>query len=69
MTRSIKIVKIGGNVINNPSKLKEFLKAFAALEGPKILVHGGGREATTLASRFAHTYSGAVCHSQSSHHA
>ncbi len=50
MTRSIKIVKIGGNVINNPSKLKEFLKAFAALEGPKILVHGGGREATTLAS-------------------
>ena len=38
----ITVVKIGGNVIDNPAAMKRFLKEFAALEGPKILVHGGG---------------------------
>ena len=37
----ITVVKIGGNVIDNPAAMKRFLKEFAALEGPKILVHGG----------------------------
>ncbi len=46
--RSIKVVKIGGNVINKPEKLDAFLADFARIEGPKILVHGGGREATRL---------------------
>ena len=36
----ITVVKIGGNVIDNPAAMKRFLKEFAALEGPKILVHG-----------------------------
>lgn len=31
--------------------MKRFLKEFAALEGPKILVHGGGKLATRLAER------------------
>lgn len=44
----IKVVKIGGNVIDNPEALGRFLDDFAALEGPKILVHGGGKEATRL---------------------
>ncbi len=44
----ISVVKIGGNVIDNPEALKSFLRDFAALEGPKILVHGGGKEATRL---------------------
>lgn len=48
MTRTIKVVKIGGNVVNNPSVLSRFLKDFSAIPGPKILVHGGGREATRL---------------------
>lgn len=47
----INIFKIGGNVINNPEKLREFLKDFASFEGKKILVHGGGKEATDLASK------------------
>ena len=47
----ITVVKIGGNVIDNPAALKRFLKEFAALEGPKILVHGGGKLATRLAER------------------
>ena len=37
----IKVVKIGGNVIDNEAALTRFAADFAALEGPKILVHGG----------------------------
>lgn len=44
----INVVKIGGNVIDNPAALEAFLKDFAALEGKKILVHGGGKEATRM---------------------
>lgn len=44
----LKVVKIGGNVVDNPEKLDSFLRDFAALEGPKILVHGGGKIATTI---------------------
>ncbi|KGO91866.1 acetylglutamate kinase [Flavobacterium subsaxonicum] len=43
------IVKIGGNVIDNESALKAFLSDFAAIEGYKILVHGGGKIATKTA--------------------
>jgi acetylglutamate kinase len=45
------VVKIGGNVIKNRVALLDFLKDFAALEGPKILVHGGGKEATQMAKK------------------
>lgn len=38
----IKVVKIGGNVVDNPVILKEFIREFAAMPGMKILVHGGG---------------------------
>jgi len=38
----MKVVKIGGNVVDNPAMLEAFCKDFAALEGPKMLVHGGG---------------------------
>ena len=38
----IKVIKIGGNVVDNPLMLKEFVKDFAAVPGMKILVHGGG---------------------------
>lgn len=44
----INVVKIGGNVIDDPAALDAFLRRFASLEGPKILVHGGGKEATRL---------------------
>jgi len=51
MEESIKIFKIGGRVIEQPELLKSFLKDFASLPQPKILVHGGGRSATTLAEK------------------
>ena len=51
MTERITLVKIGGNVIDNPAALERFVERFAALPGAKILVHGGGKLATRLAER------------------
>ena len=48
---NIKIVKIGGNVIDDESKLTRFLQEFASIDSPKILVHGGGKLATRMAER------------------
>lgn len=45
---NINVVKIGGNVIDDPTALADFVRLFSSLEGPKILVHGGGKEATRL---------------------
>lgn len=48
---TLKIVKIGGNIIEDDAALKAFLKLFSRLEGHKILVHGGGKRATHIASK------------------
>ncbi|MCW3110993.1 MAG: acetylglutamate kinase [Segetibacter sp.] len=42
------LVKIGGNVIDSEGSLQSFLKDFAAIEGKKILIHGGGKIATKI---------------------
>jgi len=42
------VIKIGGNIIDDETKLSSFLKSFAAVEGKKILVHGGGKVATKV---------------------
>jgi acetylglutamate kinase len=47
----LRVVKIGGNIIDDPQRLETFLTHFAALQGPKILVHGGGKIATELAQQ------------------
>jgi acetylglutamate kinase len=44
----IKVVKIGGNVVDNPELLRKFVKDFAAMPGMKILVHGGGVMASQM---------------------
>ena len=44
----IRVVKCGGQVLDDDALLKTFCRDFAALEGPKVLVHGGG----ALAGRF-----------------
>ncbi len=46
----LSVVKIGGNVLEDKQVLAEFVQLFAALAGPKILVHGGGKRATELGS-------------------
>src|SRR6476469_1282416 len=45
------IIKIGGNIIDDELKLAGFLKAFASISEKRILVHGGGKLATKLASQ------------------
>lgn len=44
----IKVVKIGGNVVDNPNLLRGFVKDFAAMPGMKVLVHGGGVMASQM---------------------
>ena len=47
----IQVIKIGGGILENEVSRQMFLQQFAAVEGPKVLVHGGGRLATTMAER------------------
>ena len=48
---TLKIIKIGGNVIDDSVALTSFLTTFSSIEGPNILVHGGGKSATALAQK------------------
>jgi acetylglutamate kinase len=45
------VIKIGGNIIDDESKLSAFLSDFAAIRAKKILVHGGGKLATRMAEQ------------------
>lgn len=45
------IVKVGGAVVEDELQLSQLLKDFSAIEGRKVLVHGGGRKATKMAER------------------
>lgn len=45
------VLKIGGNVIDNPAALTRFLTTFSTLTGDKLLVHGGGKIATQIAEK------------------
>jgi acetylglutamate kinase len=45
------IVKVGGKIVEEPTSLQQLLTDFAKMEGHKVLVHGGGRSATALATR------------------
>lgn len=49
--KTLKIIKIGGNIIDNELELNSFLKDFTKIKSPKILVHGGGKLATKLANK------------------
>ena len=44
----IKVVKVGGAVIENERTLMDFCRDFSALEGRKLLVHGGSSMASAL---------------------
>jgi len=47
--RTLKVIKIGGNIIDDEVELSRFLESFSKLSAPKILVHGGGKLATKMA--------------------
>ena len=46
---SLYVIKIGGNIVDNPELLSQCLQAFSQVKGQAILVHGGGKLATQLA--------------------
>jgi len=45
------VIKIGGNIIDDETKLASFLQSFSLIKEKKILVHGGGKMATALAEK------------------
>lgn len=47
----ITVIKVGGAVVEDEAQLTQLLKDFSAIEGRKVLVHGGGRRATKMASK------------------
>lgn len=51
MKEHLTIIKVGGKIVENSESLNSLLKDFAAVEGKKLLVHGGGRSATQMAAR------------------
>ncbi len=48
--KQLRVIKIGGNIVDSPEALDRLLSEFATLEGDKILVHGGGKVATKIAA-------------------
>ena len=50
MKEKITIVKVGGAIVEDEAQLSQLLKDFSAIEGRKVLIHGGGRRATQVAS-------------------
>lgn len=47
----ITVVKVGGKVVENEASLETLLEGFCAIKGHKLLVHGGGRMATTIGDK------------------
>ena len=50
MKEKLTIVKVGGAVVEDETQLSQLLKDFSAIEGNKVLIHGGGRRATQVAA-------------------
>ena len=51
MKEKLTIIKVGGKIVEEDSTLNQLLADFSAIEGYKLLVHGGGRSATRLAAQ------------------
>ena len=45
------VIKVGGKIVEEESTLQQLLSDFSKIEGHKVLVHGGGRSATALATK------------------
>lgn len=49
--KKITIIKVGGKIVEEKASLAALLDRFAAVEGAKVLIHGGGRSATKIAEQ------------------
>ncbi len=55
MNKNLFILKIGGRVIDDPNVLNQVLDQFAGITGPKIMVHGGGDQASQMGEQLGIT--------------
>ena len=51
MRTKLTVIKVGGKIVEEEATLQKLLNDFAVIEGPKVLVHGGGRSATKIATQ------------------
>lgn len=51
MKDKLTIIKVGGKIVEEKESLDSLLRDFAAIDGFKLLVHGGGRSATKVATQ------------------
>lgn len=51
MKQKLTVIKVGGKIVEEEASLNQLLNDFAAIKGNKVLVHGGGRSATKIASQ------------------
>lgn len=51
MKQKLTIIKVGGAVVEDELQLAQLLEDFSAIEGRKVLVHGGGRRATKIGAQ------------------
>lgn len=49
--QKLNVIKVGGQIVEEPETLQDLLSRFAGMEGLKVLVHGGGRSATKVAAQ------------------
>ena len=49
MREKITVIKVGGKIVEEEASLTALLDRFAAIDGRKVLIHGGGRSATRIA--------------------
>lgn len=52
--QTLTIVKVGGKIVEDPAALSNLLSRFTRIPGNKILVHGGGRTATQVATKLGY---------------
>lgn len=45
------VIKIGGNIIDDENRLTRFLTSISRLQAPILVVHGGGKIATSIGDR------------------
>lgn len=51
MKEKLTVIKVGGKIVEEEASLQQLLHDFASVDGYKVLVHGGGRSATKIASQ------------------
>lgn len=51
MKQKLTVIKVGGKIVEEEASLHQLLDNFSSIQGNKILVHGGGRSATKIASQ------------------